>query len=313
MTASLYNNPIVLVCAADDNYAMPLAVTVRSALANLMNDRKVALYILDGGIRERNRQKIQQSFNPEQISITWIQPDPQKFEHLRLDRYLTIASYFRLLLPELIPVSVKKAIYLDTDMVVEGDLEQLWQIEINDCHVLAVQDDVEQYISMAEGLKNIRSLATPADAKYFNSGLLVINLEKWRSENIGHQVLEFVRQNSTEARHDQDGLNAVLAGKWCELDPRWNQMPKIYEYASWKESPYSEEVYRAVLQKPYIIHFTNSPKPWCAGLKAQCTHPQKNRFYTYLDMTAWAGWRDDFWRRLGRKVSKLTGQYRSKL
>jgi lipopolysaccharide biosynthesis glycosyltransferase len=305
--------PIILVCAADNNYAMPLAVTVRSALANLKSNRKIALFILDGGISKSNKKKIIKSLQSEKLDISWIQIDETQLTNLVLTRHLTTTAYYRLLITKFLPLEFDKAIYLDTDMIVKGNLEELWNIPLEDNYALAVQDDVELYISMSEGLRNYQDVGICPDYKYFNSGLLVINLEKWRSENIGEKVLEYIRQNREYVRNDQDGLNAILAGKWGEIHPRWNQMPRIYDYSSWQESPHAEDIYKELLHKPCIIHFTNSPKPWYAGLKAECRHPKKDLFFQYLDMTDWSGWRDTFWIRLVRKFMKLTSLTTSKL
>ncbi|MBD2292512.1 glycosyltransferase family 8 protein [Anabaena sphaerica FACHB-251] len=305
--------PIILVCAADNNYAMPLAVTVRSALANFKSNRKIGLFILDGGISKSNKNKIIKSLKSEQVDISWIQIDETQLNNLVLTRHLTTTSYYRLLITQFLPPEFDKAIYLDTDMVVKGNLEELWNIPLEDNYVLAVQDDVELYISMSDGLRNYQDVGICPNHKYFNSGLLVINLEKWRSDNIGQKALEYIKQNREYVRNDQDGLNAVLAGKWKEIHPRWNQMPRIYDYSSWQESPHPEDIYEELLHKPYIIHFTNSPKPWYAGLKTECTHPKKDLFFQYLDMTYWSGWRDTFWRRLARKFMKVTSLTTSKL
>ena len=143
------SQPIVLVCAADNNYAMPLAVTVRSALDNLGTNQKIALFILDGGITESNKNKIIKSLKSEQIEISWVQPDNALFENLALNRHVTIPTYYRLILPEILPKDFQKVIYLDTDMVVTGNLQELWNIDVGDNYVLAVQDDVQLYISMS--------------------------------------------------------------------------------------------------------------------------------------------------------------------
>jgi lipopolysaccharide biosynthesis glycosyltransferase len=305
--------PIVLVCAADNNYAMPLAVTVSSAVANLRKNRKIALFVLDGGISEFNKGKITKSLNLAQISVSWVKPDNALFENLVLTRHLTPTCYYRLVITDFLPKEFDKAIYLDTDMVVTGDLAELWDIDIEDNYVLAVQDDVELNIGMSEGLRNYKEVGISPDYKYFNSGLLVMNLKKWRDESIGKKVLEYVKQNREYVRNDQDGLNAVLAGKWGELHPKWNIMPKIYEYQSWQDSPLAPEVYNELLENPCIIHYTNSPKPWYAGLKEECKHPKKNLFFQYLDITAWSGWRDTYWRRLWRKFMKVTSLTTAKL
>lgn len=305
--------PIVLVCAADNNYAMPLAVTVCSAVTNIQSDRKIALFVLDGGISDFNKRKITKSLNTAQVSISWIKPDKTIFENLVLTRHLTLTCYYRLLITELLPQEFDKAIYLDTDMVVTGNLAELWDIDIADNYVLAVQDDVDLYIGMSDGLRNYKEVGISPDCKYFNSGLLVINLQKWRDDDIGRKVIEYIKQNREYVRNDQDGLNAVLAGKWGELHPRWNVMPRLYDYPSWQDSPFKQEVYNELLEKPGIIHYTNSPKPWYAGLKAECKHPKKYLFFQYLDKTAWSGWRDTFSRRLWRKFMKVTSLTKVKL
>jgi lipopolysaccharide biosynthesis glycosyltransferase len=135
--------------------------------------------------------------------------------------------------------------------------------------------------------------------------MLVINLDKWRTDNIPLKVIEYLERNKEYVRdHDQDGLNGVLAGQWGELSPRWNQMPRIYSYASWQESPYDEQLYNELLNHPYIVHYTTPPKPWHKG----CEHPNTALFFQYLDQTAWSGWRNTIWRRAWRRATKEVKQ-----
>ena len=299
------NEPIVLVCAADDNYGMPLTTTVHSALVNLKNKQKVVLFIIDGGIRESTKRKIIKSLSSEQVEISFVQANEALLENMKVSDVLTLATYYRLLIPELLPKHFEKVIYLDSDLIVKGDLGQLWNIDLGDNYVLAVQDICQRYIWNAGGLRNYQQLGISPESKYFNGGVLVINLEKWRAENTGRKTIEFLEQNKEYVQwHDQDGLNGVLAGKWGELDPRWNQMHAIHEYSLWTESPYEEDVYNDVLHNPYIVHFTTPPKPWQRG----CKHPSKDLFFQYLDQTAWSGWRNTIWRRALRRVRKEAKQ-----
>ncbi len=277
--------PIVLVCAADENYAMPLAVTVYSASLNLKSQQRIELFVIDGGIKKSTKSRIKKSLASKSLNISWVQPTEKLLDKLPLTDILTTATYYRLLIAQLIPTHFHKAIYLDTDVVVKGDLSQLWNIDIGDNYVLAVQDISQRSF------------------KYFNSGVLVINLEKWRTDNTGSKVIEYIEENRDSVRWlDQDGLNGVLAEKWGELDPRWNQMHAIHEYSSWTESPYEEDVYNDVLHNPYIVHFTTPPKPW----QISCKHPCQDLFFHYLDMTDWSGWRNTIWRRMWRRVRKET-------
>lgn len=294
-------SPIYLACAANNDYAMPLAVTVRSVLDNFKGKSRIKLYILDGGIQPSSKRRIAQSIASDQIEITWAKPSEAMLQGLPVSEKYPLPIYYRLLLPQILPVNATKAIYLDTDLVVQGDLQTLWDTEIDDNYVLAVQDGCQRCIGMAGGLKKHKEYGISPDLKYFNTGVLVINLKKWRTDNIFEKAIAFLHQNAEYAFNpDQDALNAVLAGQWGELNPRWNQIHAVHEWAGWQESPYDEALYDQVLRSPYIIHYTTPPKPWQKG----CKHPESSLFFDYLDRTAWSGWRNTLWRRIGRRLLK---------
>jgi lipopolysaccharide biosynthesis glycosyltransferase len=293
LNTSTLADPIVIACAADDFFAMPLAVTIHSTLTNLERGRQVVLYVLDGGISPFNKRKILKSLQPWAIEIHWERPSSTILDRVSLSTQVIypVANYYRLLLPYILPPSTPKVIYLDTDMVITADLGQLWDIDIGDNYVLAVQDPVGQFISNIEHLDCHKFNVSP-DQKYFNAGLLVINLEQWRIHSIPEKVIEFILTHPEESVFpDQDALNIVLAGHWGELNPQWNQMHVVHQFTSWQESPYEEEIFNRVLLNPYIVHFTSRPKPWRVG----CQHPQQKLFYQYLDSTAWKGWRVTPW------------------
>ncbi len=300
MTISLNSGsilePIVIVCAADDNYSMPLAATLHSAIVSLINNglqqlephqQIASLFVIDGGISRANKRRILQSLPLQGVSLNWLQPKKVIFKNLPTSQSITIAAYYRLLIPTFLPKHFTKAIYLDSDLIVRGNLKELWHIDIAEKHLLAVQDMGAPYVSSSRGLLNYQMLGIPADCKYFNSGVLVMNLRKWREDRISQQVLEYLEQNKKYVRwHDQDGLNAILAGKWGELDPRWNQLPYIFRYLSWEESSLREDVYNALKNDPYIVHFSTRDKPW----KENCQHPHKELFFQNLDMRIWSKW-----------------------
>jgi lipopolysaccharide biosynthesis glycosyltransferase len=306
-THTLNPHQIVVVCSADENYAMPMTATVRSALSNLKNKRsKILLFVLDGGIKAPTKRKVEASLQSAQIEIHWLMPDQAKVKGLPESKYITIASYYRLLMAELLPQELDKAIYLDSDMIVLGDLQELWDMELADYSVLAVSNGNK--IETAGGLRNYKELGLNPESTYFNAGLLVVNLRKWRDDNIGFKFLEFIEKNrSIIQEHDQDALNAVLEGKWGELNPRWNQLPQIHTvFSSWESSPFSDpETYHAVRNDPLIIHYAGA-KPW----HLTCNHPAVDIFEQYLDQTAWAGTRDTQLKRAQRKLKRAFRQAR---
>jgi lipopolysaccharide biosynthesis glycosyltransferase len=277
---------------------MPLAVTVTSALKNLNPDYKMILYILDGGIRAASKKKILASLDSDQLEVYWIKPSSDRIKYMLLKCQASnhpISNYYRLLLTEIIPKEYSKVIYLDTDIVVEGDLSRLWKIDIQDAYVLAVQDPVHRTLQQAAHLNRLglvdQTASEGTDHKYLNAGVLVINLDKWRAEGIAERIIGCIIENPELPFPDQDATNLVLAGKWKELDPQWNQVHVVHFLASPEDSPYSLSKHQAAIENPHIIHYTTRPKPWGKN----CIHPQRDRFFAYLDQTGWKGWRRNFW------------------
>ena len=159
--------------------------------------------------------------------------------------------------------------------------------------LLAVQDQGVRYISGPFGLSNYRSLGIPEGTKYFNAGVLVLDLEKWRHEHISDAVVQYIKDHSDHIRfHDQDGLNAVLWNRWGWLDPRWNQMPQLLQISQLEESPFDRPTHERAARHPYITHFASSDKPW----RFRCRHPATGDFLSALATTDYRNFRPSQWR-----------------
>jgi lipopolysaccharide biosynthesis glycosyltransferase len=305
------NESIIVVCSADDKYAMPLAVMARSAIENLNEYRNIVLYVIDGGISTENKEKIIKSLPAEKCKVVFLTAPSVLMRDLELahqycveeeiesNTHVSLATYYRLLIAELLPESCEKAIYLDCDLIIKRDLDHIWQIDIKEDYALAVPDIWINSVSAPDGLLNYKEIGLDANAKYFNAGVMIINIKKWKDDDIFSKSVDYFTKNKHHVRyHDQDILNALLSGKWSEIDPRWNVTPIIHYYSDWKESPFSEEIYNNLIQDPWIIHFASDLKPWNSR-KTQL----KENFFHYVDMTAWSGWRLTLRRQLQRKVS----------
>jgi lipopolysaccharide biosynthesis glycosyltransferase len=145
-------------------------------------------------------------------------------------------------------------------------------------------------------IPNYRELGLPPDAKYFNGGLLVANIAQWRRENYAGRMVKCLRDHREHVIWwDQYALNVVLANKWRELDPRWNQGAHIFVYPNWRESPLDRDTFAHLRLDPWIVHFCSPSKPW----HYFCHHPFARDFFRCLDQTDWKGWRperpDRFW------------------
>jgi lipopolysaccharide biosynthesis glycosyltransferase len=276
----------VVVCSATDGFVPGLAVMVRSLIDNLREDRQLNLFILDGGIRSAHKQKVVDSWALDRVQIEWIRPPTSRLKRLVIFEHFGIVVYFRILIPDLLPTSVRRALYIDCDTLVLDDVGRLWESSLAGHCLGAVQD---LYLPrLAQGLPNHRRLGLSGRTKYFNSGVLLMDLDRWRRAGISEKVLDYIERHGEDIRYpDQDGLNAVLAGKWAELDVRWNSALHVFMFRSWRTSPYDRKTYFDLLSRPSILHFTGGPKPWQPG----CQHPRKFLFFHYLDRTEWAGWR----------------------
>jgi lipopolysaccharide biosynthesis glycosyltransferase len=280
---------IVLACAADDGYVQPLAVMLQSVLANLDASRSLAVHIVDGGIERGHRRDLTRSWDPARVVLHFPTPRPQCLAGVPLWGRMPIATYYKLLVPELLP-DVSKAIWLDCDLVVTGDLARLWDSDLGDRHALAVNDPGVPFVSSRNGVAAWRELGLRHDTKYFNAGVMVLDLDLWRRDEVPVRALEYLRRyRDTVVFWDQEALNAVLAGRWAELDPRWNHIANLRG-----SQPGAPEA--------WIHHFTGTLKPWVYP-GAELSH---TLYYRYLDQTAWAGWRPQ------RSVARMViGSYQS--
>ncbi|MFI5398408.1 MAG: glycosyltransferase family 8 protein [Candidatus Binatia bacterium] len=272
--------PIVIGCAANARYALPLAVTLRSALANLDPRRRLDIYVVADGIEASDQQRVACSLSAR-ATVHWLRPQRSGFSGLPLWGRMSIATYDKLAIAELLPRAVRKIIWIDSDLLVLGDVAQLWDLDTAEHHVLAAQDVIVPHIASRFGVAAYEELGVDGDAKYFNAGVMVINVALWRQEDIGRQALAYLKRYRDRVFFwDQEGLNAVLAGKWGEIDPRWNWNVSIdrLPLASWVRKESAD---------PRIVHFTGHLKPW----RYHGGSAHHALYFRYLDMTSWVGWR----------------------
>jgi lipopolysaccharide biosynthesis glycosyltransferase len=269
--------PVAVVCAVDRVYAMGSAVMLQSALEHFRDDRQLWVFVLDGGVTPGQRARIEKILARFGARHTWIVQDTAELEGLSTVDYISASTFLRLLIPSLLPAEVRKAVYLDSDLLVEADLAELWSTDVSDVYLAAAPDPGVSLVSAEEGLLNWRELGFAEGDRYFNAGVLVMNLERWRAEGFGARVLEYVRGNPRYIRWgDQDGLNAVVARHWRELPERWNRLPRD-----------------DAAPAPQIVHFLTGRKPWRAfrlGDAGSRWH-QTLRRSGYLPPAEWASYR----------------------
>lgn len=245
-----------------------LAALLKSVETNHISGEPLEVWIVDDGISKRNKLKLESSLDPDMITLFWIKSKaaiPRDME-LPLDRNsYPLNIFMRIFIPYFVPQNYQKVLYMDVDMILTRDISELWKTDISHHIIAAVTDSTAVYIK--NNVKNYRELNLPGDAKYFNSGLLLINTQKWRDEDLSRKVIHTVNANRKHTEFsDQYGLNVNLVNKWLELNPLWN-----YYANGTHPAPYNIHFFH---RKPFYKSYFNSKK-------------FQEVFYSYVDKTNW--------------------------
>lgn len=272
---------LVVVGAADGAYAMPLAVMLRSLTARLAPPWHVEAHIFDDGLAPRERAAVEASLDAR-CTLRWATARGCELAAQPLWGRMPRTTYQKLTLGSWLPAEIPRAIWLDCDLLVRTDLARLWQERLGEHLALAARDPLVPRLGSRFGVAAHRELGLARDAKYFNAGVLLIDLERWRAERVEERAADYLARYGRRLTFwDQEALNAVLAGRWGELDPRWNRNPNLH--LLFPAVPAATE---NAADDAWIAHFSGRLKPWtCPGAS-----PYQSEFEAHLDATAWAGW-----------------------
>lgn len=235
---------IPLFFAVDDNYSSFLSITLESILENASKDYKYDIVVLNIGLKEESKELISK-YNSEDVNIIYydVRNKLQNISsNLSIRDYYSKATYYRLFIADLFP-QYSKALYLDCDIVVLGDIAKLYNHDLGDNLVGAIPDGAVQiteefidYVNKALGIK---------EEKYFNAGVLLMNLDEFRKTKFEDRFVELLKKYTFEIAQDQDYLNVLTKDKVLFIDESWNVMP-LGNYV-----------------KPVnLIHYNLSFKPW---------------------------------------------------
>lgn len=295
---------VVVVCATDDAYVMPLATMLYSAGENLRVGSRMLVFILDGGVSAENKAKLRESLVDFPLELCWISFNAEILQQFAVSHHVSHTAYYRLLLSEVLPQTVSKVVYLDCDLLIRGDLKEIWDLDLGDHTLMAVPDIACPFVDARLGMPNFRraspylaslrpienypDLGISGSAMYFNSGVMLIDIERWRKRQITQQLLTCLRDNQAYIWcWDQYALNVVLSQQWAPLPLQWNLGSHAFEYPGSRCSPVERDAFEQMLGDPRVIHFTTEWKPWHYGIR----HPYREQFFATLDQTAWRGWR----------------------
>lgn len=268
---------VVIAFGFDDQYAPHAAAAVASIAANAPGALLHFLIVHDGVPEARRRQFATAAPGAR---FTWLPVDEGHLPDyvVRADTpHIGRATLFRLQLDCLAPASVRRVLYLDSDLVVLGDVRRIWNADLDGAPIGAVADAavvdprvvIDQFAS-AYGL-------THNSMGYFNAGALLMDLERIRSEGGFRDALKFLIERNPRLA-DQDALNWMFWGRWRKLDPMWNvQAASVVNVIQGEAA----SDWNVQARRPAIVHFTGDNKPW----QANAYHPWAWLYWRYLART----------------------------
>jgi lipopolysaccharide biosynthesis glycosyltransferase len=242
----------------DDKYLTPFTVLLTSIIKN-NESNPIHVHAIATGLSGREKSELKTLLNDHGGDIIYYQVSDERVKNFHLPKtsHMSISAYYRLCIAGMVPANVEKLLYLDTDIIVNGSLAGIFTTEMGNFAAAAVTEFSSNTVRPELGI-------TSADM-YFNSGVLLINVEQWKKQQISEKAISFILNNPEKLIWgDQDALNSVFAGNYIRLGAENNvihsDVPINLNRAG----------FRKFLEDKTIIHYTlNRNKPWNQNCKSE--------------------------------------------
>lgn len=234
-----------------DDFTKYAAVSLNSLVKHADREKDYTVYFLNQDLTPKHKEDLAALGN-EDVHVKFFHIDDKlvkpiknrKENYLRAD-FFTMSIFYRLFIPDLFP-QYDKAIYIDSDTIVNDDISKLYDTNLENNLFGACTDLSIQYVEKM--VTYIRDILALDPKKYINSGMLVLNCKAFRDEHfIGHFMDLLEKYHFDCIAPDQDYLNEIGEGRILHLNPRWDAMPNE------NTTPISN---------PGLIHYNLFFKPW---------------------------------------------------
>lgn len=265
------NNNVAVALSANEKYVPYVSVLLQSIKNHVSTDKNYDFIIMTKDIKPHSQEHLKMVFKDyDNVSVRFINVSRYEdfFKNVFLHGHFVIETWFRLLMPELLR-NYDKVLYLDSDMVVNADIAELYETDIDDYLLAACLDPDTAGLyngfqpSKRVYMDNVLKMEEPY--KYFQAGTILFNLKMFRENYSTKQILEFASSQKWELL-DQDVLNCLAQGKVKYVDMSWNVMYD-WQYIREKEiirraPKYMYDMYQEARKNPRIIHYAGPEKPW---------------------------------------------------
>ena len=303
-------SPLNILYVSDDRGCLFLGVSLLSLLENNQECKIINVFVLDDNISMANKCLLETEAKKYNRTIVFL-----KKPHIRLlmgeeldSRKWPDNIFCRLFLPRIFREyeDIERILYIDTDTLILCNLTTLWDEDLNGYACGAVLECMNDLHKKCIGLDG--------DVPYFNSGLILIDIERWRELKLESKCRNFASGYLDSLEYPDEGIiNGVLQGNFKILHPRYNltTVKSVFSYEElrkYRKSKvmYKESEYLEAIENPAIIHFSAGfmvDRPWIYPVKHE--HPFHNEWMKYYNKSEW---KDEFLiRRNGGLRSAIEG------
>ena len=270
---------IDIVLCSDNNYVKPTGVLITSIEA--FNKDAICYHIISESLSEISKANLNACLKNKSSKIEFhiIDISVLKKCPIRENEHVSLATYFRLLLPTILPETIKKILYLDGDILCLDSVASLFETDIEN-YSCAVTPDVRN-----DDIRIQNRLSLDKQSGYFNAGVMLINLDWWRKFDVQNRAIQFVLENKDLCLfHDQDALNVLLQGTCKIISVRYNFQEHFLETLAdlLIDKKYFGDIDYAK-ENICFIHFTGQKKPW----HIECVNPLKKLWLQVFKTTLW--------------------------
>ena len=272
---------ISILLSADENYARQCAITMLSVLSNTAAPEKVRFYLLTPDLTGNSRDRLEAICRKFTATLSVFFISLKKFESFPLlHEHFSLSTYSRLLGPDLC-VDCDRLVYLDCDLVVLGDISDLFYMDLSGMPLGAVPHVSLPYQSVFTSTFSVSN-----KDRYFNAGAMVIDANYWRKNKVTEAILQLAIAYADKLEFaDQDPLNVFFWENYAHLPGIWNVEARLYSEKLLGVSQDEETSTRMKL--PQLIHYTGADKPW----KSERYVAKRRCYLEYSDrLTSLLGW-----------------------
>lgn len=247
--------PIFL--ASDDNYAPYVCTMMFSILDNTKT--KINFYVLDGGITNKSKKLIKESLKCfKHYTVEYIDMKNYGLEKFPNLRHYSLNTFSRYFIPKIKP-KLGKILYMDVDIIVKGDIAELYNHDLGEYPLGAILEDF--YTNNYKYLKASIYPDYKGGSNYFNAGVLLIDVQKFIQNNISQRCIDLtVEIGDKLSCADQDIFNIIFENNFKKLDYKYNYMPDHFDYLKKLHPDRAEQIRSDAV----VLHYTHC-KPWFYG------------------------------------------------